>query len=120
MLDLVEEAFDEIARFVQVSAEGDWILAVRFGRDVCPCAALTGCLPLCVSVVALVSQQHGSGRKFSDHFLCAGNISVLACGQHQPDGSSLSVDQRVDLCLQAASGATQTSILIPLFAVAPC
>jgi hypothetical protein len=45
---------------------------------------------------------------------------VLACGQHQPDGSSLSVDQRVDLCRQAASGATQTSILIPLFAVAPC
>lgn len=120
MLDLVEEAFDEVARFVQISAEADWILAVRFGRDVRPCAARADCLPQCVSVVALVSQQQGSGRKFSDHFLCTGHICVLACGQLQPDGSSLSVDQRVDLRRQTASGATQTSILIPLFAVAPC
>jgi hypothetical protein len=30
VLDLVEEAFDEVARFVEISAEADWILAVRF------------------------------------------------------------------------------------------
>jgi hypothetical protein len=30
MLDLVEEAFDEVARFVQISAEADWFLAVWF------------------------------------------------------------------------------------------
>lgn len=47
-------------------------------------------------------------------------IMALPSGQAQPDRETLPVDDRVDFGGEAASGATETTISIPLFAVVAC
>lgn len=44
----------------------------------------------------------------------------LPSGQAEPDREALSIDDRVDFGREAASGAAETMISIPLFAVAAC
>lgn len=45
---------------------------------------------------------------------------ALPGGQAQPDREALPIDDCVDFGREAASGATETMISIPLFAVAAC
>ena len=47
-------------------------------------------------------------------------IMALSSGKAQPDRKALPVDDRVDFGREPASGATETMISIPLFAVAAC
>jgi len=47
-------------------------------------------------------------------------IMCLPCGQAEPDREALRIDDRVDFGREPASGATETMISIPLFAVAAC
>lgn len=47
-------------------------------------------------------------------------IMCLPNGQAEPDREPLRIDDRVDFGRKAASGATETMISIPLFAVAAC
>ena len=47
-------------------------------------------------------------------------VVALPCGQAQPDRETLPVDDRVDFGRESTSGATETMISIPLFAVATC
>ena len=51
-----------------------------------------------------------------------GGLAIMALpgGQAQPDRAALPVDDRVDFGREATSGATETMISIPLFAVAAC
>ena len=44
----------------------------------------------------------------------------LPSGQAEPDREALRIDDRVDFGREPASGATETMISIPLFAVAAC
>lgn len=48
------------------------------------------------------------------------SIMCLPSGQTEPDREPLRIDDRVDFGCEAASGATETMISIPLFAVAAC
>ena len=45
---------------------------------------------------------------------------ALSSGQAQSDREALPIDDRVDFGREPASGATETMISIPLFAVAAC
>ena len=47
-------------------------------------------------------------------------IMRLSCRQTEPDREPLRIDDRVDFGRETASGATETMISIPLFAVAAC
>ena len=47
-------------------------------------------------------------------------VMGLTSGQAQPDWEPLRIDDRVDFGREAAAGATETVISIPLFAVAAC
>jgi hypothetical protein len=47
-------------------------------------------------------------------------VMALPCGQAEPDRETLPIDDRVDFGRESASGATETMISIPLFAVAAC
>lgn len=47
-------------------------------------------------------------------------VMALPGGQAQPDREALPFDDRVDFCRETTSGATETMISIPLFAVAAC
>ncbi len=48
------------------------------------------------------------------------SVMRLSNSQAQPDREPLRIDDRVDFGREAASGATETMISIPLFAVAAC
>lgn len=124
MFDLVEEALDEIARLVEMPREADRVFAVGLGRNVRPGAALGDGVTQGVGVIAFVGQQHGVPGQVGDQFLRASNVAPLPGGQFELERSALLVDDRVDFRREAASGATQTSIVAsifsPLFAVAPC
>ena len=45
---------------------------------------------------------------------------TLPGGQAQPDREALPIDDRVNFGREPASGATETMIMTPLFAVAAC
>jgi hypothetical protein len=47
-------------------------------------------------------------------------IMCLPSGQAEPDREALRIDNRVDFGGEPASGATETMISIPFFAVAAC
>jgi hypothetical protein len=47
-------------------------------------------------------------------------IMALPCGQAQPDWETLPVDDCMDFGREPTSGATETMISIPPFAVAAC
>ena len=55
-----------------------------------------------------------------EQFISGLPIMALTCGQAQPDREALPIDNRVDFGRESASGATETMISIPLFAVAAC
>jgi hypothetical protein len=55
-----------------------------------------------------------------EQFVCDLTIMCLSSGQAEPDRKALGVDDGVDFGSKSASGATETMISIPLFAVAAC
>lgn len=120
MLDLVEEALNEISRFVKVLGKADWVFTVGFGRNVRPSSARGRHVAQGIGVIALVGKEHGALRQIGDHLWRAFDVASLPCSQFELQRSTLLVDQRVDFCREPASGAAQTSISPPLFAVAPC
>ena len=60
VLELSEEALDQVAIAVEEGAEGGAGLPVPFGRNVGEGAGCGGPGPQCVAVIALVGQQHAS------------------------------------------------------------
>ncbi len=52
--------------------------------------------------------------------VCDLPVMSLASGQAETDREPLRIDDRVDFGRKSASGATETMISIPLFAVAAC
>ena len=120
MFDPVEEALDEVARLIEMLAEADRAFAVGFRRYVRPRAACCRRLAQCIGVVSLVGKEHRARGQVGDHLRRAFDVALLSCRQFEFQRSALAVDERVDFRCEAAPGATQTAISIPLFAVAPC
>ena len=120
MLDFVEEPLDAIARSVEVLAETDRVFAIGFGRNVRPGVSVCDHLAQRIGVVTLVGQKQSAFGQVGDHLGRAGDVGVLTCCQLELDWPTLLVDDRMDLGREAASGAAQTTISTPLFAVAPC
>ena len=55
-----------------------------------------------------------------EEFVCNLPIMRLASSQAEPDREALRIDDGMDCCREPPSGATETMISIPLFAVAAC
>ena len=55
-----------------------------------------------------------------EQFIGDVTIMCLTSGQAEPDREPLRIDDRVDFGCEPASGATETMISPPLFAVAAC
>ena len=120
MLDLVEEPLHAVARPVEVLAEANRVFAIGFGRNVRPCVSVRDHLAQRVRVVTLVGQKQSAFGQVGDHLGRAGDVGVMARSQLELDWPTLLVDDRMDFGREAASGAAQTTISTPLFAVAPC
>ncbi len=120
MLELAEEALDQVALSVEPIAEARLPFAVGFGWDVGRGALLLDQRADAIGVISFVGENDGAGTKVVEQPI--GDLAVmrLACGQAEPDREALRIDDSVDLGREPASAATETMIRTPLFAVAAC
>jgi hypothetical protein len=73
-----------------------------------------------VGVVGFIGQHDGARPKVVEQGVGSLLVMRLPSCQAEPDREALRVNDRVDLGCEPASGATETVISIPLFAVAAC
>ena len=120
MLELAEEALDQVAFTVERLAEAGFPFAIGFGRDVGHRALRLDQVANAIGVISLVGQNDGARIETIKQAERGGSVVGLAGGQAEPDWETLSIDNGVDLGREAAAGATETMISTPLFAVAAC
>ena len=102
MLELIEEALDEIAFAIQREVALALCLAVGFGWNDRSDSALVEGLDERIGIVGLVGNQ--SLRLGAvDQWLGASEIVGLAWGEHQLDGVAQRIDERVNLGGQSAA-----------------
>lgn len=116
MLELAEEAFDQIAFAIEALAEAGFPFAIEFGRDVRHSALLFDQVTDAVGVIRLVGKNDGAWIEAIKQVICGGAVMCLPGGQAE----ALRIDDGMDFRCEPASGATETMISIPLFAVAAC
>ena len=73
-----------------------------------------------IGVICLVGQHDRARAEVVEQLVRDLAVVRLPCGQADPDREPLRVDDDVDLGREPASGATETMISTPLFAVAAC
>lgn len=120
MFELAEEALDEVAFAVERLAEAGLPFAVGFGRDVGHRALRLDQIADAVGIISLVGQNDGARIETIKQAERGGTVMGLTRCQADPDREAFGIDDRVDLGREAAPGATETMISIPLFAVAAC
>ena len=107
VLDLVEEALDEIALQVKKLAEADRVLAIGLGRYVRPGVAFgRGHAKSVQEVGALIGEQDSADGQVGPQFWRAGDVAFLARRQFQLDRTALPIDDRMDFRRKAASRTT--------------
>lgn len=120
VLELGEEALDQVPLAVEPRAEVRFCPAVGLWRDVGERPFLAERRPDAIRIVSLVRQDDCSSANMIEQTVSSLTIMALPSGQAQPDRESLRIDDRVDFGREPASGATKTMISIPLIAVAAC
>ena len=107
MLELIEEALDEVAVAVKEWAEGRDVLAVWHRLDVGPGPAQGIAQP--VAVVSAIGQRDLPVADAAEHVDGTASVMGLALGQLQQDRQAVGVDKRMDLGGQSASRAPHAS-----------
>jgi hypothetical protein len=120
VLQLREEALDQVALAVEALAEAGFSAPVALGRDVGRGALVLDQLADAIGVVGLIRQHDGSRDEMVEQRVGDLPVMHLPCRQAEPDREPLRVDDDVDLGREPAPGATETVICPPLFAVAAC
>lgn len=109
MLELVEEAFDQVAVAVEPGAEGRDVYPVRHGFDVGPGAALGHFHSQGVTVIASVGEQDLVCAEAVQQISSTATIMRLAFSQLERDGVAVGVHHGVDLGGQSAARAPHAS-----------
>ncbi len=115
VLDLVEEALDEVAAFVEARTEGRWIYTLVERADVGPCTPADNLGAQRVAVVAAVSQQDAFARQRVEHVHGALAVVRLSFGELQRDRETARIDERVDLGRKPAAGTAHATTSAAFF-----
>ena len=97
MLQLGEEALDEVTLAVEALAEAGLPLAVAPGRDVGRSTLFLYQLSDAVGVVGLVREHDGARAEVIQQAICDLPVVRLPRGQAEPDREALRVNDDVDL-----------------------
>ena len=122
LLQPVERAFDAIAILVSFEVAGDWLLAVRLGRDDRQDSAHQKRRANIVTIVLSLVREHHFGRsngqveKRRNCFV----IGDFSTGQDKAKRASLTVCTGVDFRRKAAAASTKTFLMSPPLAPAAC
>ena len=120
VLQLTEEALDEIALSIELVRDRALDAAADGGGNVC---LSTGGSDRSVHVVGVIRSVGNDVSAGSDPRQQCGHgapVENLAGSQRQPDRQATAVDERVDLRAQSATRATDGVIRAPLFPPAAC
>ena len=118
VLDLVEEALDEVALSVQDFAVAPGHTPASGRRNAGPDAALAQELAEPVGVVGLVGDEAAVGRQDVDESRNGSEVMRLSRCQSQSDRQPTAIDHRVDLGGQAAARAPDRFLAVFLGAAA--
>lgn len=120
VLELVEEAFDEVALAIERGVDGALNLAVALGRDVRGGAVggdqlengagVVAAVGDCVAGRAEIGQQRGHG----------GFVGGLARAEQEAQWQAAGIDDDVDLGAQSAARSSDGVIRTPFFPPAAC
>lgn len=110
MLDAVEEALDKVPLPVEPAGERKALLAVGARRDVGPGILAGGGFANGVAVVAFVGEQRRALRQSFQQGLGFLAVVDLTAGQAQGDGTTVSINEGMDLAREAASGTCHAAI----------
>ena len=116
LFQLVKEAFDEVALFVESLVVGERRAAIEFGRDDRLSLACKDSFAQVIGVITLVGDDR-FGRKTLDQGVRLGNIVALAWPEQQADGIAESVGRDVDLRAQPTAGAVKALGIRPPLAI---
>jgi hypothetical protein len=120
VLELVEEAFDEVAMSIEFRVDRALDLAVASGRDV---GSPTGRLDEVEDgpgIIAAVADEIAPARHTFDQGRHRGLVGSLPRQEHDPDGQSAAVNARVDLGAQSSTRTADGVIRTPFFPPAAC
>ena len=120
MLQLREEALDQVALAVESLAEARLPAPVALRRDIGRGTLLLDQIADAVGVIGLVGQHDGARAEMVEQSVGDLPVVRLPCRQTEPNGEALRIDNDVDLGREPASRATETVICAPFFAVAAC
>lgn len=119
MLELAEEALDEVALAIDALIYGtvDETLAGR--GDMSFCAAGSDQIEQCVGVVAPVGDDVTAFEP-GEQERCRAQVVVLSGGEDEPYRQAVLIHQRVDLGAQSSTRTADGVILAPFFPPAAC
>ena len=103
MLQLGEEALDEVAFAVEPLAEAGLPSPIALRRDVGRCSLLLDQLADMVGVIGLVCQHDRARAEVIEQRIGDLPVMRLSGGQAEPDRETLRVDDDVDLGREAAA-----------------
>jgi hypothetical protein len=119
VLELAEEALDQIALAVDAPVDGAVNQPTAFRRDVSCGAAGSDQLKQGVGVIAAVGDDV-TAFEASEQERCRAQVVVLSGGQHEAHRQAILIDQGVDLGTQSSTRAADGVILAPFFPPAAC
>ena len=120
VFELAEEAFDQITLAIEPLAEAWLPFAIGFGWDVGHCVLGVDQVADAIGIVGFVGQNDGARIEAIEQAICGWRVMCLPSSQAEPDREALGIDDGMDFGRETTSGATETMISIPLFAVAAC
>jgi len=120
MLELVEEALDEIALAVEFWIDGAHDPYIALRGDV-GCGAAGGEeLDDGAGTVAAVGNGLAGGPQAFDQCREGGLVGGLTGREHQANGKAVAIDHGVDFCAQSSARAADGMIRAPFFPPAAC
>ena len=103
MLDLVEEALDQVPSAVEVRAEADRLVSIAPRWDVGPGALLDGKCSDPICIITSVGQQQRFRLQARQEFAGKPVVMRLTGCQREPDRQAISIDHRMNLAGQSTS-----------------
>lgn len=103
MLELGEEALDQVALAIEPLAEAGLPFSVALGRDVERGALILDHLPDAIGIVGLFGQYDGAWAEMIEQRVSNPPVMRLPGGQAEPDWEALRVDDDVDFGREPAA-----------------
>ncbi len=119
MLELAEEALDEIALTIDAFVDGAVDKTLAGGRNMGLGAAGPDQVEQCVGVVASISDNVAAFETV-EQLRGRAQIMGLAGGQHEAYRQAVFIDQSIDLVAQSSTRTADGVIFAPFFPPAAC